>query len=347
MLNEQADLHNARLFTYAVSMNHRSRRKLPPLSALRAFEAAARRGSVTQAADELHLTHGAISRHIAALEAHYGKKLFARHARGVTPTAAGAHLQAIVKDVLDRLAVGSREVFDGEKPGLHRVVVSVLPSFAIRWLLPRLPEFKATHRGVEVELRAEYDFADLRPRASAPDFAVRYGFGTWGGLYSVQMMTEWLAPVCAPEVFAKRADFHALFARLPVLHDSNEDAWTQWLSRTATRIPEDAPPALMFNDYGLALEAAAQGFGLAMGRSHIIERDLAEGRLVQPCPVRIASPRAYYLVCHARERLSESARAFWDWLLSAAESSAVPVAAKKRGASSDSTALLSARLEGK
>jgi LysR family glycine cleavage system transcriptional activator len=295
--------------------------KLPPLSALRAFDASARHGSFTRAAAELHITHGAVSRHVAALEAHFGKALFIRHARGVSPTEAGRRFQEAVRDALDRLAAGAREVRGGESTA--RVEVSVLPSFATRWLLPRLQQFKRDHSGVEIHIRTEHELVDFRQRAAAPDFAIRYGLGAWQGLHAERLLSESLSPVCAPGAIDDAADMEKLLSRSPLIHDSNEDAWTLWFSCTGIRPPRRAPRALVFSDYNLVLEAAAQGLGVALGRTGLIERNLADGSLVE-CSVRVSSPRAYHLVRQGHEPLRKQARLLWDWLRHAAEQHVVP-----------------------
>jgi LysR family glycine cleavage system transcriptional activator len=294
--------------------------KLPPLSALRAFDASARHGSFTRAAAELHITHGAVSRQVAALEAHFGKALFIRHARGVSPTEAGRRFQEAVRDALDRLAAGAREVRGGESTS--RVEVSVLPSFATRWLLPRLQQFKRDHSGVEIQIRTEHELVDFRQRAAAPDFAIRYGLGAWKGLHAERLLSESLSPVCAPGAMDDAADMEKLLSRCPLIHDTNEDAWTLWFSCTGIRPPRRAPRALMFSDYNLVLEAAAQGLGVALGRTGLIERNLADGSLVE-CSVKVSSPRAYHLVRHEHEPLRKQARLLWDWLRRAAEPNVV------------------------
>jgi LysR family transcriptional regulator, glycine cleavage system transcriptional activator len=290
--------------------------KLPPLSALRAFDAAARHGSFSRAADELHVTHGAVSRHIAALETHFGKALFIRHARGVASTEAGRRFQEAVGEALERLAAGAREVRTGERPAL--VEISVLPSFATQWLLPRLPQFKRAHPGIEIHIKTEHELVDLRQRASATDFAIRYGLGAWKGLHAERLLPETLCPVCAPELTDATLDIAALLSRHPLIHDSNDDAWMLWFSSTGIRPPRRAPRALTFNDYNLVVEAAVQGLGVALGRSGLIERTLDEGRLVR-CAVEVAGPKAHHLVRRAQEPLRKQARSLWDWLLRIAQ----------------------------
>jgi LysR family transcriptional regulator, glycine cleavage system transcriptional activator len=288
--------------------------RLPPLTALPAFDSAARHGSFTRAARELHITHGAISRHVATLEAHFGKSLFTRHARGVELTADGRRFQEVVREALDRLATGAREI-RGRK-STPRVQVSMLPSFATRWLLPRLPQFNRAHPGIEIEIRTEHEFVDFGRRATAPDCAIRYGRGGWKGLHTERLLEEHLRPVCAPGVIASgsEVDICALLSRYPLIHDSNEDGWAVWLASTGIRVPPRVPSPLTFHDYNLVVEAAAQRLGVALGRTGLIEAELADGRLVE-FSLRVRSPRAYYLVCRSDGPPSQYVRALWDWLM--------------------------------
>jgi LysR family transcriptional regulator, glycine cleavage system transcriptional activator len=288
--------------------------RLPPLTALRAFDSAARCGSFTRAAAELHITHGAISRHVAALEAHFGKSLFIRHARGVELTADGRRFQEAVRDAIDRLAQAAREISGREIT--RGVQVSTLPSFATRWLLPRVPQFNQAHPGIDIEIRTEHEFVDFERRATAPDFAIRYGRGGWKALRAERLLGEHLRPVCAPGAIASKADvdMRALLSRYPLVHDSNEDGWNLWLASTGIRLPPRAPTALRFNDYNLVVEAAAQKLGVALGRTGLIEAELANGRLVE-FSRKVRSPRAYYLVCRSDRPLSRHVRVLWDWLL--------------------------------
>jgi LysR family glycine cleavage system transcriptional activator len=195
----------------------------------------------------------------------------------------------------------------------------MLPSFATRWLLPRLPQFNRTHPGIDIEIRTEHEFVDFGRRATAPDFAIRYGRGRWKGLYARRLLGEYLHPVCAPGAIASgsEVDMGALLSRYPLIHDSNEDGWALWLKSTGIRPPPRAPTALMFNDYNLVVEAAAQMLGVALGRTGLIQAELAHGRLVQ-FSRKVRSRRAYYLVCRSDGPLSQHVRVLWDWLMVAA-----------------------------
>jgi LysR family glycine cleavage system transcriptional activator len=306
-------LQNRAFFTYALTMRHSPLIRIPPVSALRAFEASARLGSFSRAAEELHVTHGSICRHVAALEVHFGRRLFVRHARGVTPTAAARRFESIVRDALDRLAEGVSGARQGMEETSRRVAVSVLPSFAGRWLLPRLSAFKKEHPTIDVDLTAEQELVDFSHRRPKFDIAIRYGMGSWRGLHTMRFLTEDLTPLCAPAASAN-ADFKDLLSRLPIVHDSNEQAWSHWLSRTGFELPQSAPAGFVFNDYNLVLEAAAQGLGIALGRSPLVAAEISAKRLVEVSSFKVPSLRAYYVVHAAREPLRDHAAAFCDWL---------------------------------
>lgn len=164
----------------------------PPLAALRTFEAAARHGNFSRAADELHLTHGAISHQIKSLEQTVGVALFRRGRRGVTLTAEGASLAAVMRDALERIARGVEAV--RVRPP-RALTISVLPAFATHWLIPRLGDFQARHPEIEVNIRAGQDLVDFS--RDDVDLAVRYGPGTWPGLVATRLMGEDVFPVCS------------------------------------------------------------------------------------------------------------------------------------------------------
>lgn len=258
--------------------------RIPSTETLRAFEAAVRLGSFSRAADAVHLTHGAVSRRIAALEADLGVTLFDRLPRGVRATQAGLKLYALVTDTLDRLRHGLAALTVGARP----VRLSVLPSFASRWLLPRLGSFRAAVPGVEVQLTAEYGFAEVG--RGQIDLAIRYGVGPWRGIRSELLFEESLFPVgAAGQRLAGATDL----ARATLLHDSDHNDWADWLAAAGWPTPARHE---VFNDYNLVLEAAANGLGIALGRSRLVEQELAAGRLDRLHPLSVPNPRAYHLI---------------------------------------------------
>ena len=289
---------------------------LPPMKALVAFEAAARLQNFTQAASELHLTHGAVSRQIALLEQHFGKPLFARLARGVALTDAGLRLYQTVQAMLDELAALSRELRDDAPVG--EVKISITPAFGSHWLLPRLRYFNERHPQIAVQLDASMALSQLdRPSF---DFAVRYGLGVWPGTEAELLFRDTLSPVCrqdlADEVLALRSGH----IDRPLLHDTNDLHWRAWLDANGQGDLLAHGKGMIFNDYNLVLEAALNGMGVAIGRSALIADLLASGRLVAPFEERVASPLAYYLV-KAPRALRKPAQVMWDWMLEAASNS--------------------------
>lgn len=280
--------------------------KLPPLAPLRAFDAAVRHRSFSRAGDELHLTHGAVSRQIAQLEAALGVALFRRQARGVEPTAAGRRFHAVVAEMLARL--GATAAGLKRRPGRATIRLSVLPSFAGHWLLPRLEAFRTERPDIEVEIVSDRGLADFG--RGGIDLAVRYGLGRWPQLRVEPLMQERLFPVAHPAAaaIAGPAD---LAGRL-LLHDETGGDWNEWLGAIGWPPPRRRHDRF-HDDYNLVIAAAVAGPGIAMGRSRLVAGELAAGRLARLSAVEVVNPRAYYLVAPPR-RPAEAVQAFSAWL---------------------------------
>ncbi|MFE0758926.1 transcriptional regulator GcvA [Inquilinus sp. NPDC058860] len=283
-------------------------RPLPPLNAVRAFEAAARRGSFTAAAAELGVSHAAISRHVRGLEARLGVPLLLREGRGLAPTEAGRAFAAVVADAFDRLSQGM--VVIAAEAGRGRLRLSVEPAFAGRWLVPRLGAFRKLHPGIDIELDPTLRLADFR--ADQTDLAIRYGRGGWPGLAVEKLMQVMDYPVCAPAVAAGLATPADLRGQT-LLHDESAQTWSLWLAAAGiTGI--DASRGPRFLDVALALDAAMAGEGVAMGDDVLCARDIAAGRLVRLFDVSV--PRSWYWLAMPEDRrLSPAAGAFRAWLL--------------------------------
>ncbi|HEV2676998.1 MAG TPA: LysR substrate-binding domain-containing protein [Aliidongia sp.] len=258
--------------------------RIPSIETLRAFDAAVRLGSFSRAAEAVHLTHGAVSRRIAALEVDLDVRLFDRLPRGVRTTEAGLQLHKLVAHTLEQLRAGLADLKSGGRP----VRISVLPSFASRWLLPRLGLFRAAEPGIEVEMTAQHEFAEVG--RGGVDLAVRYGTAPWRGVRSELLFKERLFPIGRPGQMLASADD---LVDVTLLHDSRHEDWIAWLAAAGWPMPARHQ---VFNDYNLVLEAAASGLGLALGRSRVIEPDLASGRLARLHPLSVANVRAYHLV---------------------------------------------------
>lgn len=280
---------------------------LPPMKALAAFEAAARLGSFTRAAHELHLTHGAISRQIAQLEQHFGLPLFTRLARGVSLTEVGACLYQTVEEMLKKLSSLSSELRVNASTG--QVNISVTPALGAHWLLPRLRRFYASHPHISVQLNASLAVVDLDN--AHYDFAIR-DLAIAPGPQSVLLFRDTLTPVCHPDLVAS-------LDTQPLLHDTNREPWLHWLQATGHMEWLDAHQHIVLNDYNLIIEAAQNGIGVAMGRIELLADLLGSGRLAAPFSMRIPSPRGHYLVQPSRA-LRKPAEVFGEWLLAMAAS---------------------------
>jgi len=295
---------------------------LPPLTSLRAFEAAARHQSFAQAAAELHVTPAAVSHQVKALEAWVGVELFHRKARGLTVTEAGRSAQPIVLGAFEQLgeAVSRMRSVQDEL----RLTVSVCTSFASMWLVPRLEGFRRCHPGIDVLVDATDHIVDLARRDA--DVAIRYGKGGFPGLHTEHIVGEHEFPVCSPALLdgphplrtPDDLQFHTL------LHDlwwDEEEAelwpsWTAWL-RAAGVSSVDPRRGPRFSQSSLAIQAAIDGQGVALGSMVLAGDGLADGRLVRPFElhVGISDSFGYHLVA-TPERITEpKIAAFASWLL--------------------------------
>jgi LysR family glycine cleavage system transcriptional activator len=293
------------------------RRRLPSLDGLRAFEVAARRLSFTAAAAELCVTQGAVSQRIKALEDELGVALFERRARGLALTPHGSRVAEGVRLGLDHIATALAALADESGRPL---VVSVLPSFASRWLVPRLHRFAACGPAVEIQLLAENGLID--PRNRAIHAALRFGTGRYAGFAATLLMGDSIVPVCSPRLLAAAGPIAAVpdLARLPILHDSATERdgsgtdWESWLE-AAGHPGLRLAAGQRFSQADLLLDAAANGLGVALGRTSLITDDIAARRLVRLDLPEVPTPYAYYLI--HRPELGEDRRVvrLRDWLL--------------------------------
>lgn len=292
---------------------------LPPLQSLKALEAAARHLSYSRAAEELALTHGAVSHHIAKLEALLGIRLFVRDGQRMLPT---QDAQVLVARVRQGLAVLEAAFADAEHRAFGRgrdagralVVVSVLPSFATRWLMPRLADFHALHPDIDVALRPSTGLARLDGRDGV-DLAIRYGPGRWSGVRATRLMPGLVFPAASPDC-RERLALHAPgdLRRATLLRKPGQP-WQPWFFAAGLDWPEpDAGPS--YDDAGLVIDAAIRGQGVALARAALVEDDLAGGRLVRIGDVAIEDVYAWFLVERASPaRQSPAIAAFRAWLL--------------------------------
>ena len=289
--------------------------RLPPLNALRAFEAAARHGSFARAADELAVTPAAISQQIRLLEADLGVSLFNRLPRGLILTEAGRGALPELGKAFAHLARAVEDMRGGSVGG--PLVVSVLPSFAHRWLTPRLPEFVTAYPDIELTVRAEARNVDFG--RDQVDLGIRYGKGIYPGLHCRLLLTEEVFPVCAPSLVHGRKPLRRLedLRQHTLLHEraSNEPSldWATWL-REAGIDGMEAARGPGFTDGTMLVEAAVRGMGVALGRSALVADELLAGRLVRPLALSRPADFAYYVVTREGHERHPRVRAFLGWL---------------------------------
>lgn len=297
------------------------RRRLPPLNALRAFEAAARHMNFSRAADELAVTPGAVSQQIQNLEEFIGAALFRRTPRGLLLTDAAQTALPALREAFDRLAEAA-SLLTAPVDG-RRVTVSAAPSFAAKWLMPRLGRFEAQHPEVDVWLTAGMELVDFG--SGEIDIAIRYGAGRYPGLEVVQLMRETVIPVLSPTLLAERplAAPEDLSAHT-LLHDGSPDAddscpdWAMWLAARGVK-GVDGARGPRFSQSSLVIEGAVTGRGVALAKRALAQADLDAGRLVSPFDISTQVDFAYYVVHPKAKGRLPQVRAFAQWLKAEAE----------------------------
>lgn len=287
-------------------------RRLPPLNAVRAFEAAARHLSFTKAAEELHVTQAAISHQVKALENYLGLKLFRRLNRALVLTEEGQSYLPPIKRIFDQLYEATRRLAENEARG--KLTVSVLPSLAARWLVPRLGRFLEAHPDIDVRVAPAAHLVDFA--REDVDVGIRYGRGRYPGLRVDRLMTEDIMPVCSPALLKgpKPLKEPGDLKYHNLLHDEGHGEWRTWLLAAGV---EDVNPArgTVFMDSGMLIEAAVAGQGVALARSALAADDLASGRLVRPFAFNLPAEFAYYIVCPEANADQPKVVAFREWLL--------------------------------
>jgi LysR family glycine cleavage system transcriptional activator len=313
-------------------MEHR--RRLPPLNALRAFEAAARHLNFSRAADELSVTPGAVSQQIQNLEDYVGVALFKRTPKGLLLTDPAQIALPALREAFDRLAEAASMLtaaVDG-----RRLTVTVPPSFASKWLLPRLGGFEALHPDVDVWVSAGMELTDFA--SGEVDLAIRYGAGRYPGLEVIRLMQETVIPVASPELLAD----HPLenlgdLANAILLHDGSPDAdescpdWTMWLAARGVK-GVDGARGPRFNQSSLVIEAAVGGRGVALAKRALAQADLDAGRLVAPFQIATAVDFAYYLVHPKTKGRLPQVKAFITWITAEASAHEAALATIDNGA---------------
>jgi LysR family glycine cleavage system transcriptional activator len=283
----------------------------PPLHALLGFAAAARAGNLTRAAESMHLTVSALSHQIRSLEERLGRRLFERGSRGVSLTADGQHLMARVAPHLDALDQALRPYGPRHDDVL---TLSVTPSVASAWLVPRLGDFVAAQPQLEISLQSTGAVVDF-DRETDIDAALRIGKGQWPGVTSEHLFDEWVTPVASPELVAKRgmpdlSELHT-WPLLGESYDSNE-LWLSWFARHGGEAP--ARYVASFDDTETLLRAAASGVGVTLARLARARLLIKSGQLVRLTDARMRTDYAHYLVYPQRSADHSGLSAFREWL---------------------------------
>ena len=289
------------------------------MPALRALDAVARTGSLTRAAESLHVTHGAISHQIKALEDELGVSLVERAGRGIRLTDEGERLAAHVRGALAEITSAMREISERANP--RQLTVSVVPSFAARWLLPRMRKFMASHPDIDLDVRANLSLVDFR--RDDVDVAVRYGMGNWPGLVADYLMDDEFFPVCSPHLPQGVPKRPQDLARYTLLR-SDDELWEPWFRAAGLAWPEPQRGPT-FNDSAHMLQAAAEGQGIALGRRSLTGMELQNGTLVQPFTTTVPSERKFYLVYPPGFAASPKLAAFRDWLMRETKEARAPL----------------------
>jgi len=285
-------------------------RTLPPLEMFRFFEAAARHLNFTRAAEEMHVTHGAVSQRIKRLEAHLGAPLFRRSGRRMLLTDEGSRLLERVQAAINEIAEGVESIRPGN--GEQILTISTVPCFAAYWLLPRLAHFNEHHPDIQVNVRAALSLTNFT--RDGVDMAVRFGTGTWTGLKSIKLYDEELVPVCSPAFrggLLPRAPGDLL--KVPLLHDDRQP-WSMWFEAVGLNY-RDAGIGPRYSDQSLLYPAAIAGLGVALARASLVKGDLESGRLVRLFSRSVPTKYSYFIVYPPGSEGLGKIKVFQRWLL--------------------------------
>lgn len=290
------------------------KKRLPPLNWLRSFEAAARHLNFTHAATELNLTQAAISQQVKGLESQLGSMLFKRLPRGLELTDAGAAYLPAVHESVDRLRVATEEIFGQGRADLFTVKVNMV--FFMNWLAPKMHRFRALYPKINLRITSNI-WVDDQEKLGDSDLEIRYGNGKWETMQADRLTWDELFPVCSPDYLKTNASLATPedLADHTLLHVIGyEEGWGYWLSKTNYDHLK-VSQGFQFDTLVIALEMAALGEGLALGRTSLVEGMLKSGRLVAPFEQKVATEEAFYLVYSSSQLNHPHAEAFRNWLL--------------------------------
>jgi LysR family glycine cleavage system transcriptional activator len=289
------------------------KRNLPPLNALRAFEASARLGSMQRAAHELNVTPSAVSQQVQNLEQWVGFPLLERRARQMQATAEGRAYLTAISAAFDQIAGATDELSAGRVP--RSICITCTPGFTVQWLVPRLQQFQDLHPEIDVRIDASTRLLDLK--VEAVDLAVRHGNGRYPGLISEKLLDDDLIPVASPRLLVGKGRVRkpADLMQHRLLHIETRDDWRLWFAAQGIEIDWKRGPLLV--DTAIGVQAAVAGKGVVLARRSLVGEELAGGRLVAPLPQGLSKGMAYYLVYLPENMAQPAVRAFRAWLLEA------------------------------
>ncbi len=288
--------------------------RYPKIMSLRCFEAAARLLSFTKAGQELFITQAAVSQQIRALEQNLGCQLFLRQNKQLLLTQQGQQFVIQVRKALENIRLGIEQISQSGDQGVLNI--SVLPSFAARWLVPRLWRFLKSHPDIEVRIAPSLTLVDLNH--SDVDLAIRFGKGEYAGVHSTFLAGDEAFPVCTPELLQtgslKKPEDLTKFVVIPDI-GPKDLTWNDWLKAVNCEHLK-LQKGFTVNDNSLAIDAVLSGQGIALARRSLVEKELESGRLIRPFPQSITTEYSYYLVRGEQKPMTAKLRVFCDWLQS-------------------------------
>ncbi|CAB3792402.1 Glycine cleavage system transcriptional activator [Paraburkholderia caffeinitolerans] len=281
---------------------------LPSLNALRAFEAASRHLSFRRAAEELGVTEGAVGQHIRGLETALALKLFERKPRALALTENGQSYAVSVRRAFDLLVEATQAL----RPQPLKLAMTVTPTFAAKWLIPRLPDFTAAHPEIDLRIVATERLSHFQ--TDGVDLAVRYGSPPFGaGLNAELLFDDILIAVAAPRALAGARKANGIVARHALLHDAH-NLWPQFLAQIHQPLPSAAKKHIRFNQTSLAIDAALEGQGIALAHWAFVARDVAAGRLTRVFEDELRTDAGFYLVFPRKLQHPEPVAKLREWL---------------------------------
>lgn len=293
-------------------------RRLYPLNALRAFEASARHLSFVKAAEELSVTPAALSHQVKKLEEYLGLQLFQRRQRGLLLTESGLLLASELREVFLRLDTAMERVVDSDSLGT--LMLSVAPTFAVMWLIPRLHKFTSRHPDIELRISTSLDLVDFQ--RDDCDAAIRFGDGQWFGLESIELVEESVTPMCSPRLLEgpdalkvpNDLSKHELLHNHSMDYDPDAPTWKSWLD-AAGALGVDASRGTHFGLPDHGLQACMDGEGVVLGWRFMSRKRIAEGRVVEPFDLSLSLGSSFYLVYPESHSHRANISAVRDWLL--------------------------------